>query len=388
MHKARADAMMDGNEKNFRTDPPDGGRTGEGRMSSIATIKDVARKAGVSISTVSRVLNNTQSVSPELAEKVNSAVERLGYCANAAARGLRVTQTNRVAIILTSLSRVFFTSVLEGIHREASQLGYSLLITETHDNIQEEIQAVDFFASQWVDGIILASSAYGTDKATRDHIARLSTLSKKDTRIPVVTLEFPLNNPQVGAVVIDHEQAAYEAVRYLIRDLGRRHVVHISHPAWHFIGQKRILGYRRAMESAGFSLEECTVLEGNYSTYSGHSLTHQMLKRRIPCDAIFCANDQIAVGALKACEEAGVSVPEQIAIVGIDDIFAASIVSPSLTSIHVPKHKMGASAMQLLHTAIEQNGIGRRKIIKLDFELIERETTRKGAENSLRFLEW
>ena len=198
--------------------------------------------------------------------------------------------TNRVAIILTSLSRVFFTSVLEGIHREASQLGYSLLITETHDNIQEEIQAVDFFASQWVDGIILASSAYGTDKATRDHIARLSTLSKKDTRIPVVTLEFPLNNPQVGA--------------------------------------------------------------------------------------------------LKACEEAGVSVPEQIAIVGIDDIFAASIVSPSLTSIHVPKHKMGASAMQLLHTAIEQNGIGRRKIIKLDFELIERETTRKGAENSLRFLEW
>lgn len=282
--------MMDGNEKNSRTDPPDGGRTGEGRMSSIATIKDVARKAGVSISTVSRVLNNTQSVSPELAEKVNSAVEQLGYCANAAARGLRVTQTNRVAIILTSLSRVFFTSVLEGIHREASQLGYSLLITETHDNIQEEIQAVDFFASQWVDGIILASSAYGTDKATRDHIARLSTLSKKDTRIPVVTLEFPLNNPQVGA--------------------------------------------------------------------------------------------------LKACEEAGVSVPEQIAIVGIDDIFAASIVSPSLTSIHVPKHKMGASAMQLLHTAIEQNGIGRRKIIKLDFELIERETTRKGAENSLRFLEW
>ena len=113
-----------------------------------------------------------------------------------------------------------------------------------------------------------------------------------------------------------------------------------------------------------------------------------MLKRRIPCDAIFCANYQIAVGALKACEEAGVSVPEQIAIVGIDDIFAASIVSPSLTSIHVPKHKMGASAMQLLHTAIEQNGIGRRKIIKLDFELIERETTRKGAENSLRFLEW
>ena len=139
---------MERNQEIFRTGLPGGGRTGTGRMSPIATIKDVARQAGVSISTVSRVLNNTQSVSPELAEKVTAAVERLGYCANAAARGLRVTQTNRIAIILTSLSRVFFTTVLEGIHQEASQLGYSLLITETHDNIQEEIRAVDFFASQ------------------------------------------------------------------------------------------------------------------------------------------------------------------------------------------------------------------------------------------------
>ena len=375
-------------EFDFRVNPSGGGRTGRERMSPIATIKDVARQAGVSISTVSRVLNHSQPVSPELAEKVNLAVEQLGYCANEAARGLRVTQTNRIAIILTSLSRVFFTSVLEGIHQEASQLGYSLLITETHDNIQEEIRAVDFFAAQWVDGIILASSAYGTDKATRDHIARLNRLFKKDTRIPVVTLEFPLNNSRVGAVVIDHEQAAFEAVRYLIRDLGRRHVVHISHPAWHYIGQKRILGYRRAMESAGFSLDECVVLEGDYSTYSGHSLTHQVLKRRIPCDAIFCANDQIAVGALKACEETGIGVPEQIAIVGIDDIFAASIVSPSLTSVHVPKHQMGAAAMTLLHSKIEQGSTHRRKVITLDYELIERETTRKGAENSLRFLEW
>lgn len=380
--------MMERNQEIFRTVLPGGGRTGTGRMSPIATIKDVARQAGVSISTVSRVLNNTQSVSPELAEKVTAAVERLGYCANAAARGLRVTQTNRIAIILTSLSRVFFTTVLEGIHQEASQLGYSLLITETHDNIQEEIRAVDFFASQWVDGIILASSAYGTDKTTRDHIARLGSLFKKDTRIPVVTLEFPLNNAQVGAVVIDHEQAAYEAVRYLLQDLGRRHVIHISHPAWHYIGQKRILGYRHAMENAGFSLDECTVLEGDYSTYSGHALTRKVLKRRIPCDAIFCANDQIAVGALKACEESGVSVPEQIAIVGIDDIFAASIVSPPLTSVHVPKQEMGAAAMKLLHSMVENGCAGRRKIIKLDYELIERATTRKGAENSLKFLEW
>ena len=136
---------MERNQEIFRTVLPVGGRTGTGRMSPIATIKDVARQAGVSISTVSRVLNNTQSVSPELAEKVTAAVERLGYCANAAARGLRVTQTNRIAIILTSLSRVFFTTVLEGIHQEASQMGYSHLFKETQDTHQATIMVGTFF---------------------------------------------------------------------------------------------------------------------------------------------------------------------------------------------------------------------------------------------------
>ena len=111
------------------------------------------------------MLNHTKPVSQELCRRVNDVVKELGYSTNAAARGLRVTQTKRIAIILTTLSRVFFTSVLEGIHKEATKLGYSLLITETHDNIQEEIKLVDMFVSQWVDGIILASSAYGKDKS-------------------------------------------------------------------------------------------------------------------------------------------------------------------------------------------------------------------------------
>lgn len=334
------------------------------------------------------MLNHTKPVSQELCRRVNDVVKELGYSTNAAARGLRVTQTKRIAIILTTLSRVFFTSVLEGIHKEATKLGYSLLITETHDNIQEEIKLVDMFVSQWVDGIILASSAYGKDKTTKAYIERLGKLKKKDIPIPVVTLEFPLNNARVGAVAIDHEQAAYEAVHYLIQEVGRKNIVHISHPTWHYIGQKRIEGYQRAMLEAGFPEDHCRILEGDYSTYSGHFLTQQMLKEKIPCDAIFCANDQMAVGALKACEEAGIRIPEEIAIVGVDDIFVASIVSPPLTSIHVPKKKMGSSAMLLLHDMIEHGCGTKRKVITLGFELVERKTSREDTENCLKYLEW
>lgn len=354
----------------------------------MSNIKDVAKQAGVSISTVSRVINGTKAVSPELRVKVEKAIDQLNYSTNTIARGLKLSQTNRIAIIVTSLSRTFFTSVLEGVHQEAFRRGYSVVIAETHDNINEEIQLVDLFASQWVDGIILASSAYGRDQATRNHVARLSKLRKKDSPIPVVTLEFPLDNKHVDAVVIDHEQAAYDTVNYLIQDVGRREIIHLSHPSSHYIGQKRIAGYKRALKDAGLPVRKTSIFEGNYTTYSGYQLTRQLLQNQVPCDAIFCANDQLAVGALKACEEAQVAVPDQIAIIGVDDIFAASIVSPTLSSLHIPKVEMGATAMALLGDLIERGPGRRRRIITLDYKIIERATTKKDSKNSLKYLEW
>lgn len=354
----------------------------------MSTIKDVAKQAGVSISTVSRVMNGTKAVSPVLRVKVEKAIEDLEFSANSLARGLKVSRTKQIAVIVPSLSRIFFTSILRGIHQVAGRKGYSVIIAETYDSIEEEIRLVDLFAAQWVDGILLASSVFQSDETTREYVSRLSRLSKKGCPIPVVTLEFPLANKQLSAVVIDHEKAAYEAVTYLIKEIHCKNIVHISHPFHHYIGAKRIAGYQRAMKEAGLEVAPDSIQAGNYSSYSGYKLTKGLLKREKLCDGIFFANDEMAVGGLQALQEAGIRVPDQIALIGVDDVLPSAIVSPSLTSIHIPKVEMGAAAMTLLCDMIEKETRRRRKVIKLDYELIERGSTKKGIISSFKDLNW
>ena len=357
----------------------------------MADIKEVAKRAGVSISTVSRVINNSKNVSSELSVKVERAIEDLGYSTNHIARSLKCSRTNNIAVIITSVARTFFTPVLEGIHKEADKRGYFVVIAETHDSFEKEEQLVKLFASQWFDGIILASSAYGDDARKRKYIKSLRTLDKKDIRIPVVTLEFAFENSDVDAVVINHEKAAYEAVSYLIKKVQKKQIIHVSLPPEHRMGQQRISGYRRALEDHGLTVREGDIIEGDYTTYSGYKAVRGAIEAGRRFDGIFCANDQMAVGALKACEEFGISVPEQAAVMGNDDVFAASIVTPSLSSIYVPKFELGATAMKRLEELMDASVAGRMvksKIITLDTKIVERESTCKGAKNSLKYLEW
>ncbi len=354
----------------------------------MADIRDVARQAGVSISTVSRVMNGSKAVSDELRTKVEQAITDLSYRANSVAQGLKVSKTNKIAMIITAVSRTFFTTVIEGASEEAERLGYSLLIAETHDKLDREMEIVESFVSQWVDGIILASSAYGHDAKTLQYVQRLEALEKKGNRIPVITLEYALDSPSIDAVVVDYEKSACDATKYLLK-LGRRKIAHISLPKNHRIGSMRIAGFKRAHEEFGVPYDATHILEGDYTTYSGYRVTRQLLLERHDIDAIFCANDQMAVGAIKACEEQRVSVPGKIAIVGNDDIFPASIVSPSLTSINVPKYEIGAVAVRRMHELLEQgNARNARQIITLSTNLEERESTNKNAQWNLRLLDW
>lgn len=353
----------------------------------MSNIKEVAQKAGVSISTVSRVLNNSKRVSPELSEKVRAVAYELGYSANNAAQSLRGAQSKRIAVIITSLSRTFFTTVLEGINKIADDYGYIILLAETHDDLSKEIELVNNFVAQWVDGIILASSAYGKDSFTRHYISSLARLEKKGRRIPVVTLEYAFENEDIDAVAIDSEKAAYHAVTYLIRQAGRREIIHISLPSMHLMGQQRLSGYLRAMQDAGLPTKTDWVYQGDYTTYSGYRIVKLLVQTGKRFDAIFCANDQMAVGAILACNECGVSVPEQVAIVGNDDIFAASLVRPSLTSIQVPKYEMGMSAMLRIKALLEEES-RRRQIVTLDTRFVERGSTLKEYQEDLKHLVW
>lgn len=356
----------------------------------MATIKDVAERAGVSISTVSRVTNGSESVDAELTVKVKQAVEDLKYTANDLARGLKASTTGKITFIVTTVSRVFFVDILEGIHRVASEHGYSVILAETYDSVEREINLVEHTVAQWTDGIILASSAYEDNKASREYVNHLHTLQKKNRPIPVVSLEFPLNNEHIDAVVIDHEKAAYEAVNHLIRDAGRSHIVHVSLPWNHYLGKERIKGFRRALEEAGLPVSKDSIWQGNYTTYSGFQAAEDMIQSHVPFDAVFCANDQMAVGVMKACEKYGLRIPQDVAIIGNDDIFAASIVTPTLSSIAVPKVEMGATAASQLIEQIEAGRLrDKRKITTLQYQIVAREsTTKSDSHNSFEYLRW
>lgn len=353
----------------------------------MANIKDVARRAGVSISTVSRVLNATKPVSPDLQKKVMDAVNELDYSANVFAKGLKGSNSGIIAVVLTAISRSFFTTVLEGIHEVAEANGYSILITETYDDCKREMRLMSELASQWVDGIILASSAHTCDEESAEYIKNLHMLDKKGRGIPVVSLEFPLNNPHIDAVVIDSEQAAYDATAKLIEECHRKHLVHISLPEEHYLGKKRIQGFTRALKEHGLPVSESSIVQGNYSPESGFQAMEKVLASGLEVDGLFCSNDDMAIGALKSCANHGILVPEQIAVMGNDDIFSASIITPSLSSIHVPKTEMGRVAAAKLMERIQQGTYPKKRdVVSLEYTIIDRQTTVQ--EKTMDFKTW
>lgn len=355
----------------------------------MANIKDVARRAGVSISTVSRVLNATKPVSPDLQKKVMDAVKELDYSANVFAKGLKGSNSGIIAVVLTAISRSFFTTVLEGIHEVAEANGYSILITETYDDCKREMRLVSELASQWVDGIILASSAHTYDEESAQYIRNLHMLDKKGHVIPVVSLEFPLDNPHIDAVVIDSEQAAYDATTKLIEECHREKLLHISLPKEHYLGKKRIQGFTRALKEHGLPVNENSIVQGNYSPESGFHAMEKALAGGREVDGVFCSNDDMAIGALKSCANHGIKVPEQIAVIGNDDIFSASIITPSLSSIHVPKTEMGRAAAAKLMERIQQGSYPeKRDVVSLQYSIVDRQTTVRDKAMDFEIWDW
>lgn len=347
----------------------------------MATIRDVAQRANVSISTVSRVINDSKNVSPQLRLQVEQAVRELGFTTNRLARGLKSSRSKSIAVILTAFSRTFFTDVLDGISKRAAQHGYSVLISETNDSMETEEQLVRYYASQWVDGIILDSVAFfGDDEKVCRHCAMLSRLEKNGRPIPVVTLEYPCPDPQVDSVVIDHAAAAKAATSHLL-DTGKSRILHITAPLNSYFGKERLAGYVAALNQRGLVRSDNLIYEGDFSSASGYRAVDALLRRGTRFDGIFAANDQMALGALMACKEHGLRVPEDVAIMGSDNIFVTAVVSPSLSSVDVPRYQMGTSAMDLLH---ENICIGRRKLrrtlITLDTKLVLRASTVPGKQ--------
>jgi len=299
------------------------------------------------------------------------------------ARSLKNKKTMTIGVVITDINRIFFPQVIKGIQDCAVKFGYNLTFCNTSDEFETEMKFVQMLESSWVDGIILDSVA---NTGNTGYFKYLSQMGNKKKIIPVVSLERRMENFNIGSVVVDNLQGGSMAAKHLI-DCGCKSIIHIAGPLNSCVAHDRLTGYRAELEKNGMDTGGDRVIKGDYSPLSGHFAMKQALSDGIEADGVFAANDQMAIGALKAIKENGLSVPEDMKVIGFDNTFVASIVEPALSTINVPKYRMGDAAVEMLVRRIE-NPSGEASCSELPINLIVRQSTSLKGDKSWDLYGW
>jgi len=332
---------------------------------SVATIYEVAKRAGVSTATVSRVLSQPAVVSPATRKRVLDAVERLGYTPNAAAKNLRTLRTGKLLVTVPDISNPFFSLILRGIEDAAQREGYAVLLGDTqHDEAREDGYAA-MLKRKEADGLIFLGHRLPTEAAAlvRGMVPRCA---------PVVNgCEF---NPRLGvpSVHIDNAKAASEAMDHLFR-LGHRRIGIITGPLVSPLSRDRLRGALSRAKREGAE-DELIVMNGDFSIESGAAEGERLLGRRDRPTAIFCFNDEMAMGVIQTARRRGLKMPDQLSVVGFDDIRFASYMDPPLTTISQPMRAIGEGTVRLLLEIIHGN-LATPESITLPHTLVIRSST-------------
>ena len=350
----------------------------------MVSIFDVANKAGVSIATVSNVLNNSKPVSDELRRKVEKAVEELGYKANPMARGLKSGKTGNIGIVLPKITALFFPHVLEGAEAAAKKLGFKITYCSSGYDIATEREYMEVLKATCVDGIILDSCCDGENEP--GYIKYLASLDYSGKKIPVVSLERALAPGLINSVAIDERLHSCRAVQHLTGS-GRKRIIYISGPKQLSMISNQFEGYMDALTGAGIEFDPGLVFAGDYTPLSGFNSINKALDDGVGFDAVFAANDQTAVGAVMALKNRGCKIPEDVAVVGFDNIFVSALTEPSITTVDVPKYAMGYAAMELLDKHLGDPAHKPEDIV-LDCDLIIRRSSDQEGGDNWDFLDW
>jgi len=331
------------------------------------TMKDIAAAAEVSIGVVSAVMSGGSEkifFGEETRERVLDAVTRLGYRRNVQAQALRSGRTYSVGVALDDITVAFLTQVIHAIGRELAEHRYSLTLFDfprvpaSHETFEE------MYAERRVDGFIVAGAAHALDD---DGVRALAAFGA-----PVVLVERDLDHSAVPCVVVDNVEGGRLAGQHLAR-LGRRRPACITGPADAPMARDRLAGFRAASGDSGIRLVAGRIVEGDWTMGSGHAQMAGLLRRKPIPDAVFAGNDMMAIGALRAIHEAGLRVPEDIAVVGFDDLDVAAFNEPSLTTIRQPAVELGRHAVRLLRAVIEGKPSKPSKVL-LSPELVVRQS--------------
>lgn len=328
------------------------------------TIKDIAREAGVSITTVSRVLNSKEEgMSKETREKVLQVMESLNYQPNKLARGLVTKRSNMLGLIVPNISNPFFPELCRGAEDEANNRNYSLIICNSDDQSEKEENYLRLLQEQQVDGILLSSKN------------RLSQTSKDQLRggkIPYVLFDRGEEASNHPGVFLDNEKGGYLAGKHLV-DLGHTNIACMTGPSEILNSQQRLIGFQHALKEASIELPATSILIGDFQMDTAYRIAKEFLKHS-NITAIFACNDLMACGIYRAAHELGIQIPEQLSIVGFDDIPLVTALIPKLTTVKQGTYEMGRKAIELLINELENNS---SKGVVFEPTLIVRESTRK-----------
>ncbi|CAG0947673.1 Catabolite control protein A [Anaerolineae bacterium] len=327
------------------------------------TSQDVAKKAGVSIATVSRVLNDSPHVRPAARTKVLRAVKALNYQPNRTAQRLRAKQSKVIGLIISDIQNPFFTSIVRGIEDHAHRHGYSLVLCNSDEDPQKEQLYINVMRAEAVAGVIITS--------TLDSNPLLSDL--RDHKIPVVAVDRRIKNQKIDSVCVSNALGAHAAVSHLI-ELGHRKIGLIGLPWTCVPGKERYDGYQNALREHGLSVSRQLIRIGDAKQASGHTCTLDLLKSQPSLTALFVANNLMTLGALSAIRECGLKIPDDISIVGFDDMPWASLLQPPLTAVAQPTYELGQKSAELLLARLNEPDIPVAHL-QLDTTLIVRGST-------------
>ncbi len=330
----------------------------------MSTIADVARRAGVSKMTVSRVINDSGYISQETRERVEQAIAELGYIPNALARSLRFKQTRTIALILTDITNPYFTTIARGVEDVASEQGFSVIFCNTDESDREEAEYVNVLLQKQVDGLLLVPTS-----STEEAIAPI-----REQGLPFVLLDRYIPGALVDSVRGDSLQGAYRMMQYLL-GLGHRRIAVLSGPADVTTSIDRMEGARRALYDAGLALDPAQVYYGPFSLEGGYVMATQALAADPRPTAVYAMNNFIAMSTLRAAREIGLRVPEDLSVVTFDDLPAAFVAEPFLTVTEQPAYEMGQQATALLLDRLSNKGSAEPVEIILPTQLIVRKSS-------------
>lgn len=321
-----------------------------------STLKDVAEKSEMSVATVSLILNGkTHKFSDTTCKKVLRAAEELDYRPDQLAVSMKTGKTKTIGLIIPDVSNLFFGEVAKGAEDMSYSLQYNVFLCNSNDMSHKDLKYVNALLDRGVDGIVLTTSSDLSSKAAHQGIKKVQRAGKAFVLLDRITDE-----SGITSIALDHKLGGYLATKHLIEN-GHRKIGCITGPLAFQSAMYRFEGYKKALEEAGIPIDMSRIAEGDYHMESGYMLSKSLIENNVT--AIFASNDLIALGVYKRAHECGVSIPNQLSVVGFDDMYYSQLVEIPLTTIHQPAYEMGARAVKTVVEIIENNSLMGENII-------------------------